>query len=68
MASKSVQEARAQSFARGLVSEFRRITWPSRREWVSATVLTVVLVFGIGIYTYLIDQACTAVFSFLVHR
>jgi preprotein translocase SecE subunit len=66
-APRAVREARAQNFARGLASEFRRITWPSRQEWVAATVLTIGLVVGIGIYTYGIDQLCTWLFS-LVHR
>ena len=66
-ASKAVREARSLNFARGLTSEFRRITWPSRQEWVSATVLTIALVLGIGMYTYGVDQLCTALFS-LVHR
>jgi preprotein translocase SecE subunit len=64
---KSQQAASARSFARGLASEFRRITWPSRQEWVAATVLTIGLVVGIGIYTYGIDQLCTWLFG-LVHR
>ncbi|HEY8314789.1 MAG TPA: preprotein translocase subunit SecE, partial [Candidatus Baltobacteraceae bacterium] len=32
-----------QEFVRGVVLELRRVTWPTRDEWVSATVLTVLL-------------------------
>jgi preprotein translocase subunit SecE len=55
----------AGDFFRGIVSEMRRVTWPSREEWVAATILTVVLVVGVGIFTYLVDLALGAVFSFL---
>lgn len=66
-ASKTVREARAQNFLRGFTSEFRRITWPTRQEWVSATVLTIALVLGIGLYTFGINWICEQLFS-LVHR
>jgi len=54
-----------QEFFRGIVSEMKRVTWPSRDEWVAATILTVVLVVGVGIFTYLCDLAFGAIFSFL---
>jgi preprotein translocase subunit SecE len=54
-----------QEFFRGIVSEMRRVTWPSREEWIAATLLTVVLVVGVGVFTYLVDLAFGAIFSFL---
>jgi preprotein translocase subunit SecE len=54
-----------QEFFRGIVSEMRRVTWPSREEWIAATILTVVLVVGVGIFTYVVDLAFGAIFSFL---
>jgi preprotein translocase SecE subunit len=66
-AERAANSARTRAFIDGLVSEMRRITWPTRREWVSATVLTVGLVASIGLYTYVLDQ----VFGFgfgLVHK
>ena len=54
-----------QEFFRGIVSEMKRVTWPSREEWVAATILTVVLVVGVGLFTYLVDLAFGAIFSFL---
>jgi preprotein translocase subunit SecE len=54
-----------QDFFRGIVSEMRRVTWPSREEWVAATILTVVLVVGVGVFTYLVDLAFGAIFSLL---
>jgi preprotein translocase SecE subunit len=43
----------------------RRVTWPTRDEWVAATILTVVLVVGVGIFTYLVDLTFGWIFSFL---
>ncbi len=43
-------------FVRGVVTELRRVTWPTRDEWVSATILTIGLVVVIGLFTWLIDQ------------
>jgi len=55
-------------FLRDLVSEMRRVTWPTRQEWVSATILTLGLVIVIGMYTYLFDQLFGFVFGLLTHR
>ena len=54
-----------QDFLRGIVSEMRRVTWPSREEWVAATILTVVLVVGVGVFTYVVDLAFGWIFSLL---
>ena len=43
-------------FVRGVIAELRRVTWPTREEWISATILTIVLVVGIGLFTFLLDQ------------
>ena len=55
----------AQEFCGGIVQEMRRVTWPTREEWIAATILTVVLVVGVGVFTYLVDVAFGAIFSFL---
>ncbi|MDP9017725.1 MAG: preprotein translocase subunit SecE [Candidatus Eremiobacteraeota bacterium] len=44
-----------QEFVRGVFLEMRRVTWPSREEWISATVLTILLVVGIGLFTFTVD-------------
>ena len=56
----------AQDFVRGVWLELRRVTWPTREEWISATVLTVVLVVAIGLFTFGADQLFGWVFS-VVH-
>ena len=48
-------------FVRGVWMELRRVTWPTREEWISATVLTVVLVVVIGLFTY----GCDRLFGFI---
>ena len=50
-------------FLRSLVSEMRRVTWPSRDEWVAATLLTVGLVVAIAAYTYALDEGFGALFT-----
>ena len=47
---------RRPDFVRGVIAEMRRVTWPTREEWVSATMLTVELVVGIGLFTFILDQ------------
>jgi len=41
---------------RAIVSEMRRVTWPSREEWVSATLVVVGLVVVVAIWTVLISH------------
>ena len=52
-----------QEFVRGVVLEMRRVTWPSREEWISATILTIALVVGIGLFTWLVDQLFGYIFN-----
>jgi preprotein translocase SecE subunit len=51
-------------FVRGVWLELRRVTWPTREEWISATVLTVVLVVVIGLYT----SGCDHLFAFIFDK
>ncbi|GAC1541260.1 MAG: hypothetical protein NVS2B17_18440 [Candidatus Velthaea sp.] len=45
-----------QAFLQGVVSEMRRVTWPTREEWVTATLLTIGLVVVVGLYTAAADH------------
>jgi preprotein translocase subunit SecE len=54
-----------QEFFRGIVQEMRRVTWPSRDEWVAATILTILLVVGVGFFTYAVDLLLGWIFSLL---
>ncbi len=64
---RQVAAGRAQDFVRGVYTELRRVTWPSREEWVSATALTIALVIGIGLFVYGADQLFGFIFSLLGH-
>jgi preprotein translocase subunit SecE len=64
-AARAKNSRATQDFFRGIVSEMRRVTWPSREEWVAATILTVVLVVGVGVFTYVVDLAFGEIFSLL---
>ena len=60
------RNARAtQEFFRGVIQEMRRVTWPTREEWIAATILTLALVVGIGVFTYLVDLLLGWIFTLL---
>ncbi|HVA37734.1 MAG TPA: preprotein translocase subunit SecE [Candidatus Dormibacteraeota bacterium] len=54
-------------FVRQLIAEMKRVTWPSRDEWVSATVLVVALVILVGFFTWLVDLGFEKLFSLVGH-
>jgi preprotein translocase SecE subunit len=50
---------------RGVFTELRRVTWPTRNEWVSATILTLGLVIGVGVITWGLDSFFSWLFTLL---
>ena len=48
---------------RSIASEMKRVTWPSRDEWVSATLVTVGLVVIVAIWTSLISWIAGHIFG-----
>jgi preprotein translocase SecE subunit len=62
---KAATSAAGQDFVRGVIAEMRRVTWPTRDEWVSATVLTIGLVVGVGLFTFVLDQLFGALFNWI---
>ncbi len=64
-AQRAANAQRTQDFLRGVVTEMKRVTWPSREEWVAATLLTVALVVGVGVFTYLADLLSGWIFGLL---
>ena len=52
-------------FFRGVIAELRRVTWPTREEWISATLLTLFLVVGVGLFTFGLDQAFGWIFGWI---
>jgi preprotein translocase subunit SecE len=63
---KAVQRIAGQDFVRGVIAELRRVTWPTREEWMSATLMTILLVLVIGLFTFVLDQLFGWLFS-LIH-
>ena len=59
----SAQQSRA--FVNGVISEMKRVTWPSREEWIAATLLTIALVVGVGVFTYVCDLLFGYLFGWL---
>ena len=60
---RTAQSLAGGDFVRGVIAELRRVTWPTRDEWMSATILTVVLVVVIGLFTFCLDQIFGWLFS-----
>jgi preprotein translocase SecE subunit len=60
---KTARSMAGQDFVRGVIAEMKRVTWPTRDEWVSATVLTVGLVVGIGLFTWALDHVFDWLFT-----
>jgi preprotein translocase SecE subunit len=65
-ASPAAGQAAQGDFVRGVITELRRVTWPTRDEWMSATILTIGLVVGIGLFTWGLDQLFGWLFQ-LIH-
>jgi preprotein translocase subunit SecE len=63
---RTAQQMAGGDFVRGVIAELRRVTWPTREEWISATILTVALVVGIGLFTFIVDQLFGWIFN-LIH-
>ena len=63
---KTAQRVVGQDFVRGVIAEMRRVTWPTREEWMSATILTIFLVVGVGLFTFVLDQLFGWLFN-LIH-
>ena len=64
-AQRAANARRTQDFIRGVVTEMKRVTWPSREEWVAATLLTVALVVAVGVYTFGADMLFGWIFGLL---
>ena len=60
-AQRAANVQRTQDFVRGVITEMRRVTWPSREDWIAATLLTIALVVAVGVFTY----ACDLLFGWL---
>ena len=64
-AQRAIRAQRSQEFVQGVISEMRRVTWPSREEWIAATLLTLALVIGVGLFTFSADWVFGWIFGLL---
>jgi len=60
---RAARNANARVFVEGVIQEMKRVTWPSREEWVTATLLTIGLVVVIGVYTGVLDWVFRELFG-----
>ena len=54
--------AQVKDYFQELQIEMKRVTWPSRDEWVSATLITVGLVVTVAIWTSVVSNIVQLVF------
>ncbi len=64
-AQRAANAQRTQEFVRGVITEMRRVTWPTRQEWIAATLLTIALVVGVGVFTAGCDYLLGLIFGWL---
>jgi preprotein translocase subunit SecE len=64
-AQRAANAQRTQDFVRGVITEMRRVTWPTRQEWIAATLLTIALVVGVGVFTAGADYLFGLLFGWL---
>ena len=59
---QQVRRAGANTFVTGVIAEMKRVTWPTREEWVTATMLTIGLVVVVGLFT----AGCDHLFGWII--
>ena len=63
--SKSVG-TRFKKWVRGYVSEFKKIVWPTRKQIVKNTVITIVMLLVVGAFVWVLDFAFTTILDLLL--
>ncbi len=64
---RAAGKVQIKEFVRQLMAEMKRVTWPTRDEWISATVLVIALVVLVGFFTWLVDFGFEKLFALLGH-
>ena len=64
-AQRAANAQQSRAFVNGVMAEMKRVTWPSREEWIAATLLTIALVVGVGVFTYVCDMLFGYLFGWL---
>ncbi len=55
------------NYLKGVRNEVRRVSWPTRQEVISLTVLVLILVTVLTIYIWGVDKAIEIILRVLVH-
>jgi preprotein translocase subunit SecE len=48
-------------FFHDVVVEFRKVSWPSRREVTGSTAVVIIVVLALAVFLFAVDQALSAV-------
>ena len=54
---KEVKKVKKESFFKGVISEFRKIRWPNKKEMVKYSTATFIFIVFFGLFFYLIEVA-----------
>jgi preprotein translocase subunit SecE len=55
-------------FLESVIAEYKKVTWPTRQETISVTILVVILVMFFAVYVGMIDFFLTFIMGILVSR
>jgi preprotein translocase subunit SecE len=51
---------KVRDFFHDVLVEFRKVTWPSRREVMGSTTVVIIVVLVLAVFLYLVDQGLSA--------
>ena len=51
---------------RGYISEFKKIVWPTRKQVIRNTIITIVMVLVVGAFIWLVDWGLLTLLDFLL--
>lgn len=57
---------RVQQFFREVVAEFKKVTWPNRREVTGSTTVVIIVVFVIALFLGVVDIGLSRVVSLIL--
>ncbi len=57
---------RVQQFFREVVAEFKKVTWPNRREVTGSTTVVIIVVFVIAIFLGVVDIGLSRIVSLIL--
>jgi len=58
--------ARLKNYFKGVITEMRRVVWPTRQEVINSTIIVLVTLVFFGIFAFVIDQISTVLMDFII--